>query len=194
MDHQQDAGDVRLASRGRRLVAWLVDLALFWVPPAVGALGHAGSGDRRWVLLLFVGWLTVPLQCVLIATLGQTVGKRVLGLRVVDRTGHAPGWISGLVAREGVRLAPLFVPLLGVGAWVANAMLALGDDQRPGHDRLAKTWVVQLHGGAGPRLRDVRDLPTPPLSPRLRLGIVVAATAAVLAYLAAAWLTARGGR
>jgi len=186
--------DARLASRGRRFVAWLGDVALFWGPPMVGALGHRGSDSGGWIALLFVGWLTVPLQCGLIATRGQSVGKWVLGMRVVDRTGSAPGWITGLVAREGVRLAPLFVPLLGVGGWVANAMLALGDDHRPGHDRFAKTWVVQLHGGAGPRLRDVCDLPTPPLSRRLRATIAVVASVTVGAYAAALWLQAHAGR
>lgn len=68
--------------------------------------------------------------------IGWSPGKRLLGLRVVDAEGNAPGLVRGFV-RSLFALAsdlPLFMGYV----W------ALFDRERRGwHDHLARTWVVR---------------------------------------------------
>ena len=82
------------------------------------------------------------------ALTGQTIGKRLRGIRVVKVDGSAAGW-SGALTRYGVPLmvavllSPILGPLslavvlIGMVGWVSNP-------NRQGlHDRLAKTIVVE---------------------------------------------------
>ena len=68
--------------------------------------------------------------------IGWSPGKRLLGLRVVDAEGNAPGLVRGFV-RSLFALAsdlPLFIGYV----W------AFFDGQRRAwHDHLARTWVVR---------------------------------------------------
>jgi curved DNA-binding protein CbpA len=79
---------------------------------------------------------------------GQTIGKRMRGVRAVKLDGSLPGW-SGALTRYGVPLlvatllSPLLGPLslavvmIGMVGWISNP-------NRQGlHDRLAKTIVVE---------------------------------------------------
>lgn len=68
---------------------------------------------------------------------GRSVGKRVMGIRVVRLLdGAAPGWGTGLVRTLG--------RLLSVGAYGLGLLWALWDtDRQTWHDKLADTVVVE---------------------------------------------------
>ncbi|MCA2977295.1 MAG: RDD family protein, partial [Myxococcaceae bacterium] len=132
----------------RRVGAAVVDLALFtlvaWLvftffdrrtmdprlyPP------FQASAAWRWVgpswLLVWTALFAVPT-----ALTGQTLGKRLWGVRVVDAAGRPPGWLRALVRELPVKWVGLAAN--GAGWWVA--LLGPG---RPLHDVVTGTTVVE---------------------------------------------------
>lgn len=83
---------------------------------------------------------------------GRTVGKLVLGVRVVDSRGQRPGFIQSAVRAFGYLLSSIF--LLGF-IWIG-----LTPRRRGWHDHLARTWVV--YDWAAHRREAYDDDPLPP--------------------------------
>ena len=84
-------------------------------------------------------------QTYLLATSGQTIGKRVMQIRVVDaRTGRYPGWVRLVILRAYVNglFAAATFGLYGL----VDALFIFRNDRRTLHDRLARTRVDR--GGA----------------------------------------------
>ncbi len=152
--------EVMMASMGRRVLAFLLDFCL--LAGIVGFLAVFFEQidwtriplDPRWSLLdqivdvlhdqaegmRFVAAMAVGLGCILGALqdagLEGTFGKRLLGLRVVDRHGERIGMAQGLWRNFWKVL--LLLPM-GVGSWWAG----FDSMRRSMHDRLAGTWVVR---------------------------------------------------
>jgi uncharacterized RDD family membrane protein YckC len=134
-----------LAGRGARLVANLIDHAIVVGPAVVlvGILGALGDGKGGypafangvfWILVLLGGVMQVLMQ----NRFGQSVGKRLLGVRVVGLNGESPStW-----AIAGRALCQVVLGGCGVIALVDGAMI-LGAERRCLHDRVAKTRVVR---------------------------------------------------
>jgi len=78
--------------------------------------------------LVYAGYFT--------GTIGQTLGKMVTGLRVVDRAGHPPGFLRAFV-RGG--LGAVGVALLGLGL----LPMLFDPARRALHDRLLRMRVVR---------------------------------------------------
>lgn len=177
------AANRQLASLPSRLAARLVDVLLFWGPQVSAALAgsYTQAGAVPLGLLLLLGWATLPIQALLIGTRGQSVGKLVIGIAVVDRRGNRPTW-TRQIAREGARYAGWTVPFAGFAADVLDAMPIFSPNRRMLHDRLSDTFVVRTRDGSvdGLRLSDVRDLPTPRPSRMRVIGTGVAAAAALV--------------
>ncbi|MGH8054825.1 MAG: RDD family protein [Stenotrophomonas sp.] len=81
-----------------RALAWLIDLVirfgtLLVMSPLLLMLGEMGKGI--YLGLMFLVFWVYPI--VLEVWLGQTLGKRVLGLRVVARDGAPLGWMPAIV-------------------------------------------------------------------------------------------------
>ncbi len=85
-------------------------------------------------------------QAYLLVTTGQTVGKRVLGIRIVDASGKVPSWGKLLIAREGSRYGMGLVPYVGLLLSLADALCIFGRSQQTIHDRVAGTFVVNADG------------------------------------------------
>jgi uncharacterized RDD family membrane protein YckC len=98
----------------RRLGARIIDWLLFLVPTIALQLTIGPLGWAAWVVSL---WATVVYFFLCEALTGQTVGKRLLGLRVVRRDG-SPAGTSSIAARNVVRIAeePLIALLVLVGS------------------------------------------------------------------------------
>jgi uncharacterized RDD family membrane protein YckC len=140
----------RVAGMGSRFLAWLVD-ALIWVGLAgigVGLMtaleiGRGGVGAAvlfvwmfvlRWGYFLTFEWLWQ----------GQTPGKRLVGIRVIDWGGTAVSFEQSAV-RNIVRLVD-GLPFYGVGFVVA----AGNRQHRRLGDLAAGTLVVHVERGARP--------------------------------------------
>ena len=136
-----------LASIPRRIAARLIDGAIIgfvWVVPmaATGHIDTNGLDVSTWLAnAVWVTWIAYEVSLVLLT--GQTLGKRILGVQVVDgATGAVPN--ADQAVRRAVPTIIQGVPILGAFGtlmWVP----ALWRPRHQGlHDRLAGTVVVDL--------------------------------------------------
>jgi uncharacterized RDD family membrane protein YckC len=125
-------GPMSVAPMGRRLLALLVDWLLCYLI-ASSIVGHhivaAGDSHSTEAQLLTLLLFTVEVY-LLTAVSGLTIGKRLLGMRVIRTDGSRPGF--GWAALRTLLL--LFV----IPACLTDR------DQRGLHDRAADTIVVRL--------------------------------------------------
>lgn len=133
----------RPARVGERAQAALVDAAILAVMGAL-VLYFAGRAARVDVASLMVSWPWVATYLALLGifyagyftgTTGQTPGKMITGLRVVDARGRPPGYLrASLRAMAGA----LGTALAGLGL----IPMALDPARRAVHDRLLHTRVI----------------------------------------------------
>ncbi|HWA88056.1 MAG TPA: RDD family protein [Opitutus sp.] len=151
------------ASRGMRLLAALIDGVLEWIcwlPATMATMrmfaeqiqaGHqpsftsmmevAGTSFER-----AVPWLAVLaiLQCALIGTRGQSVGKLLCGLRIVrNRDAASAGFLHGVLLRSVVPTVIDYIPLLGKLFWIVDSCFIFGEEKRCVHDYIGDTKVVK---------------------------------------------------
>ena len=113
-----ESGPGSMAGMGRRLAALIID----WVICTLIAL--AAFHDQYWTLAIFAAQ-----DYVLTALAGLTIGKRLMGIRVVRLDGRPVGFGWGLVRTALLLL--VIPPLVAV-------------DLRGLHDRAANTMVIRL--------------------------------------------------
>lgn len=126
----------RLAARWERLLAFMIDVCgsatVLWVALWPLRTFSEGTYANAVTVLWFCYFLlrdSIP---------GQSFGKRLLGLRVVEvESGLSSTWVTSLVRN---------VPHLFL---VIDALFALGDRRRRLGDILAKTMVVRADAAAG---------------------------------------------
>jgi uncharacterized RDD family membrane protein YckC len=133
----------------RRLLAGLVDLGVlaglqFGIVRAATALfppthpGHYFSTEGLILFGLFspLAWFTYAVLP--LAKKGQTLGKELMGLRVVTRAGQNPTLLQSFLRESAGRWLNAMVLNLGL-------LLALWDqDHQALHDMVAETFVVAL--------------------------------------------------
>lgn len=161
-----DLGTVQLAGPGTRLAAraldigvvytlWLITrdvVGLYIVEPRVSS-----AAGRFFVALVVLPLVFVGYEVAQSALWGQTVGKRIVDIRVVNEsTGRPPGWGRSLI-RWVVPLVPFavlavflslaseFLALLAAVASVAVCYLSITWDRKNQgwHDKAAGTFVVK---------------------------------------------------
>jgi uncharacterized RDD family membrane protein YckC len=146
-----------------RALAWLVDLGVrlgaltvLSVPLALGG----GFGRGLYLILMFL--LTWAYTIVLEALWGQTVGKRLLGLRVVAQDGAPIGW-NAAVTRNLLRT----VDMLPLGYAVGLLSSLFDRHGRRLGDLVAGTVVVHVAAAPGlaPTTIDSVLAPAVPLQP-----------------------------
>lgn len=140
-----DAAGLAPAGVQRRLIALVVDLIIVAILWAVGtqiAIGLARLAPRLDLVAQAFSrtWqLVVPVAYFVLShgTGGQTMGKRLLGARVIDEGGASIGYLRAL----GRCVATVVAALpFGIGLVVAG----LRRDRRGLHDFLAGTRVVRV--------------------------------------------------
>ena len=127
---------VDLADRGDRAAAVVIDLIIMFgaivVLVLLAALGFGGFSMSGWglafVLLISFALRSFYFIFFELRWKGSTPGKRILGLRVIDRAG-GPLRSDAVFARNLMREVELFIPL---------SLLAAGDQIG------SETWVVLL--------------------------------------------------
>lgn len=146
-----------LADRWVRLGAILVDAFIggVFALPGLFVLISAGifsnQNEPNTALLLgsFAAFgiafiLLLAIQIFLLVTRGQTMGKKLLGIRIVNYDdGANPGFIKIFLLRIFVNGLICAVPLLGLIYAVADICFIFRDDQRCLHDLIAGTVVVR---------------------------------------------------
>ena len=159
-DGHEPAGELLLAPIARRVGARLIDAGLLGVvgfalilPFMIAAVGlgepgsHVKDGGGIWSGTAILGWILVlgilpfAYEAVQLALWGQTLGKRVLRLRVLTETGE-PLTPARATARAAVNNV-VYLFGCGVGTVMAYLWAIGGQPLNQGlHDRLAATVVV----------------------------------------------------
>jgi serine/threonine protein kinase len=137
------------ASYGKRASAFVIDVVLCYILfGTVGVIGGAlffasySSSVGGLVLLLMLGagalyflWPT--------ANSGQTLGKKILKIKVVDENGYAPGWGRSLmryVIGFGLENLLMYV-MIGLLGWLWPLWDA---NKQAWHDKIGGTFVIDL--------------------------------------------------
>lgn len=152
-------GQPTYATFWRRLAASLID----------GTLIRVFSGIAASVIpMVAIGQLPIVdvLYSILFIAHAGTPGMRMLGMRVVDGEGEAPGLKRAVIRYliPAVSVAPWYLFSIGpssfldvqIAVWIVLAACSIGltfldalwmiwDDQKQMlHDKLAKTWVIRV--------------------------------------------------
>jgi uncharacterized RDD family membrane protein YckC len=162
---------VELADYGERLVAFTIDLFIWLLLillifiPLVFAIGVSRGSMIAIAIALFIAFMVRNLYFVgfELAWRGATPGKRLVGLRVIDRAG-GPLLPSAIVARNLTREIETFIPIgvlmtaqggpdgsvdwsnLVIALWMLffAALPFINRDRMRGGDLIAGTLVVSL--------------------------------------------------
>lgn len=143
----------RLAGRGRRLVATLIDMLL--VPALTvllimitGVVEHAEDyRNAMWVLYLFL--LAVLSYLILngywLFTRGQTAGKRLMKVAIVSTSSGERPAFRKLICIRALFFPLLFVVIIPVLAWmpILDQLFVFAKNRRCLHDLAAGTSVVR---------------------------------------------------
>ncbi|MEU3194230.1 RDD family protein [Streptomyces sp. NPDC006992] len=142
------AGMAPLASRGKRLVARIIDALLVAIPIGIIAGVVEGgystdTGIDYWPQLSYT-LVYFLYEGLMLTNSGQTVGKKLMRVRVAMLQNGAvpagsPGWL-----RAAVYQIPPLVPCVGSLFWLVNVLFCTWDKpyQQCLHDKAARTVVV----------------------------------------------------
>lgn len=156
------------AERGTRLLAMLLDrsITLVCALPGLALLGmsfiemvvaasrgHEPDFSTMDVTRLLLGLILLGcalsalfiVQVVMISTRGQSIGKRILGIRIVRFSdGSNPGFVNGWLLRSLVPGIVGAIPYIGWMFVMVDLCFIFREDRRCLHDLMADTRVVKV--------------------------------------------------
>ena len=159
--------DSEIATRGSRLGASMIDgliLSVPFIPSYLLALpnvvNHAAVGGRAsmvpiaiWASIaatgpwFYIGLLAAIVTLTITATLvqrnGQTIGKKLLGIKVVRKDGSRATLSRIFWLRYLVNKLFMLIPVLGSIYGLVDALFIFSEAKRCCHDYLADTIVVR---------------------------------------------------
>ena len=91
--------------------------------------------------LLLIAWCVVTL--ILVARNGQTIGKKMLGIRVVRSDGSKASLGRIFWLRNVVNMVPSMVPFAGMAYTLLDLLWIFGERHQCLHDLIADTIVVR---------------------------------------------------
>jgi uncharacterized RDD family membrane protein YckC len=146
------AGAQELAGRGMRLAAAFIDgLILLAIMMPLMYMGGYFSGmmsgeqpgfgtQLMWAVLGFVVFVVV--QGMPLNASGQTWGKKLLKMKIVDLEGRQPSFATLIGKRYLPVQAVSAVPFVGGLLALVNVLFIFGEERRCLHDLVAGTRVV----------------------------------------------------
>ena len=149
--------ELELAGRGTRLAAWFIDV-LTWLGPIV-FVGMIAAilvptfaetmNNEDWVfgimgfLALTVILVVVGINMTLLYRHGQTIGKRVMKIKILRVDGSRCA-LSRIIFARWLPMAVLGrIPFIGLLITVLDYLFIFRDDYRCLHDLIADTIVVK---------------------------------------------------
>jgi uncharacterized RDD family membrane protein YckC len=156
-------GNAPLATLGQRFAAALIDGLTFLIVyiPLILGLGIDAAAKiaenpeqvdslafaPNWGLVGLAGILLLGLivvNIIMLAKRGQTIGKRVMAIRIVDVEQDVnPGWVRTIILRSVVNTLIAMVPILGGLYSIVDILFIFGQERRCIHDLIATTRVIQ---------------------------------------------------
>ncbi|MBM7059241.1 RDD family protein [Pseudomonas sp. UL073] len=153
-DLHTDSSAPPLAARGSRLGAVLIDSLLMSVltVPVLYLIGfYEGLDEGKQPSLglqlagaLFGMVVFLLLNGHLLRRYGQTIGKRLLKIAIVDLNGDTPAWLPMYLKRYLVWGLLVYIPYIGGLLVLVDCLFIFRGDRRCLHDLLAGTRVVAV--------------------------------------------------
>ena len=165
--------EVELASAGQRIAAYIINNAIWFVLMFImgfvwaALVGKPTNADTvklgMWVIAVSIIYLVI--QVILMSCDGQSIGKKIMGIKVIDANGETAGFVRFFLLREivfsivfVVNVIVFSIPLNIVldlnGQYqtipalvmtiICGMMLYFAKDRRTLQDRLANTYVIKL--------------------------------------------------
>jgi uncharacterized RDD family membrane protein YckC len=162
---------VDLADHSERLIAFVIDLVTWLLltiaiyVPIFSLVRYSGGSLIAVSIALFIGFIVRNLYFIYfeLAWRGATPGKRIMSLRVIDRSG-GPLLPSAIVARNLTREVECFIPIgilmtwgktaqgtldweqLSIAAWLLffTALPLINRNRMRGGDLIAGTMLIRL--------------------------------------------------
>lgn len=150
----ESSEEVLLATLGQRFGGAIIDgvLALLYSLPITWMLGVWGdamagrepSFGTNLTMALTAGILFFVVHGYLLKNQGQTIGKKLVGIRIVNMQDQQAEFPKQILWRYlplfGLNLIPIAGPLLGL----LDVLFIFGSERRCVHDLIAGTRVVQV--------------------------------------------------
>jgi uncharacterized RDD family membrane protein YckC len=141
-----------LASRWDRLFASILDGIIYCIviiPIMYFTGGFNGMAQGIQPALGYslaygvVGIITfIILNGKLLVSSGQTIGKKAIGIKIVDLNGNLPTLNDHLLKRYAFYFIPGQIPFIGPFISIINILFIFGSEKRCIHDLVAGTKVV----------------------------------------------------
>jgi uncharacterized RDD family membrane protein YckC len=140
--------ELPLAEPGARFLGRLVDNLTYAAASLIpGGIVWAAVGDWLGIAVGALCFLAVwGYNVYLLATTGQSIGKRFMGTRIVTKDGRPVPVVLTVLLRTFAPMAVGFVPFAGNFFGLLDGLWVLGTQRRCIHDHMAGTIVVE----AGP--------------------------------------------
>lgn len=143
------------ATFGQRLAAYIIDCIILTVILVVGlavlaGVGAVGNEALGMTAAIAMGGLLFAVcflyKVALEATRGQTLGKKMLGIRLIATDNRPMGWEHSI--RRNVNIFYSFVPGIGsmllMGSYIARLIAVLSSPYGQGyHDRWGNTRLIK---------------------------------------------------
>lgn len=141
---------LQLATRASRLGAYLLDLLSFVILGIVAAISipalNKTGADAANVAIVIVGIAMIGIaivHTVFLHKYGQTIGKRLLSIKVVQTNGmRCELWRFFFLRALPVGILSN-IPFIGMFIGLADSLMIFGQEQRCLHDLTANTVVIQ---------------------------------------------------
>lgn len=143
-----------LTTSEQRLVAVLLDLTCYGIAMGPGLFAMYAFSPGLGRSLVMLGALAFSIyQVFLLSMQGQTIGKKLMGIRIVRYTdGSNPGFFRSVLLRAWVPNVVSVIPLVGL----IDTLFIFGKERRCLHDYLAGTKVVEVSSKPDERASDAR--------------------------------------
>jgi uncharacterized RDD family membrane protein YckC len=168
------AGGPVYAGRGMRLLAAILDgvivsviiWPLFFVFGSMGTLApsdpnspaEAFANMGRMFQAMIPGYvIAAVVQGWSLHAFGGTLGKKILGLRIVRTDGSRAGFVRLFFGRGAAAVVPACIPLLGGLYALVDMLLIFRDSRQCLHDQIADTIVVTAASSTGASLEASRQ-------------------------------------
>ena len=149
VDDVAPAGEFELAGRGDRFLAVIVD-GLTAVPVYVPAffvysanLNHQAPNMIAVLFMFLYGLGLMITNLILVSRNAQTIGKKVMGIKVQRKDGSRATLGRIFWMRNVVNALPSFIPFAGSLYGLVDALFIFGEARRCVHDYIADTVVVK---------------------------------------------------
>jgi uncharacterized RDD family membrane protein YckC len=121
----------------KRFLASILDGIIIGIP--LGIISYSIMGERE--ADVFTSLVNI-LYCWLVPVVwsGYTVGKKIIGIRIVKVNGEKLGF--GAMFLRSIVASIIYVITLGLGFIISAIMVAAREDKRSIHDFIAGTYVT----------------------------------------------------